>query len=211
LLVQNFIAVPAPLFLRKAALRVGGLDEELWYTADWDFWLKMSLAGPIFYLPKPLSAFRIHPASQTAQGVSRAGEMRKQIEVVLQRYLPVWEAAHPGRHEIGRVARFSLEINHALAACAYGDRPSSLSLMGQFLALGPSGWYRFFHDSRILERLSAQIKARLAQPDNKARPRWQSRNAPAYEFHAIRKKGNARVASQIVGQTFLSDRSDKNV
>jgi GT2 family glycosyltransferase len=166
LLVQNFIAVPAPLFMREAALRVGGLDEELWYTADWDFWLKLASAGPIVYYPSPLAAFRIHPASQTAQGVSRAGEMRRQIEVVLQKHLPAWEAAHPRRTEIGRVARLSLEVNYAMAACAYGVRPSCLTLMGCFLALGPAGWYRFFHDSRIVERLSAQVKARLAQPQN---------------------------------------------
>jgi biotin/methionine sulfoxide reductase len=35
--MQNFIAVPAPLFAREAALRVGGMDAALWYTADWDF------------------------------------------------------------------------------------------------------------------------------------------------------------------------------
>src|SRR5918993_3078872 len=36
LIVQNFVSVPAPIFLRKAWLRCGGMDEELWYTPDWD-------------------------------------------------------------------------------------------------------------------------------------------------------------------------------
>jgi GT2 family glycosyltransferase len=179
LLVQNFVAVPAPLFAREAALRAGGLDEELWYTADWDFWLKLASAGPIVYHPRPLSAFRIHPASQTAQGVSHAGEMRRQMEVVLQKHLPAWEAAHPRCTEIGRVARVSLEVNHVLAACAYGDRPRCLTLIGRFLALGPAGWYRYFHDSRIVERLSAQVKARLVQPKSGTRLAWKSRNRPA--------------------------------
>jgi GT2 family glycosyltransferase len=192
LLVQNFIAVPAPLFAREAALRAGGLDEELWYTADWDFWLKLAAAGPIVYYPTPLSAFRIHPASQTAQGVSRAGEMRRQIEVVLQKHLPAWEAAHPRRTEIGRVARMSLEINHALAACAYGHRPKCLSLIVGFLALGPAGWHRFFHDSRIVERLSAQIKARLAQPMIGTRLPWQSRNTPAHDTDSATAQGQLR-------------------
>src|SRR5262249_18515987 len=34
LLIQNFIAIPAPTIRRDAYLRVGGLDEGLWYTQD---------------------------------------------------------------------------------------------------------------------------------------------------------------------------------
>ncbi len=164
LLVQNFIAVPAPVFTRAAALRVGGLDERLWYTADWDFWLKLAACGPTVYYPRPLAAFRVHALSQTACGVARADEMRGQIEVVLQRHLAAWEAGHPGRGEVGRTARLSLEVNHALACCAHGRRPDWLGLLGRFLALGPSGWWRFFRDSRIIERVSARLRARVGTP-----------------------------------------------
>ncbi len=87
LLVQNFIAIPAPLFSRQAALDVGGLDEGLWYTADWDFWLKLAAAGCTFYHPRPLSAFRIHPHAQTMRGSSRVLEFRRQQEIVLERHL----------------------------------------------------------------------------------------------------------------------------
>jgi GT2 family glycosyltransferase len=175
LLVQNFIAVPAPLFAREAALRVGGLNESLWYTADWDFWLKMAALGPTVYHPKPLAAFRIHSLSQTAQGVARAEEMRRQIESVLNKHLSRWEAAHPERKEVGQAARLSMELNHALAACAYGDRPRLLTLARGFLALGPEGWHRFFRDSRILERVAAQVRARTGCA--KGDPPWRSRTA----------------------------------
>jgi glycosyltransferase involved in cell wall biosynthesis len=160
LLVQNFIAVPAPLFAREAALQVGGLDEALWYTADWDFWLKLAATGPTTYYPRPLAAFRIHSASQTAQGVARAAEMRSQIETVLTRHLPLWEAAHPHCREVGRAARLSLEVNYALAVCAAGARASWLRLASSFLTLGPTGWYRFFRDSRIVERVAARLRAK---------------------------------------------------
>lgn len=161
LLVQNFIAVPAPIFDRQAALRVGGLDETLWYTADWDFWLKMARVGPAVYHPRPLAAFRIHAASQTAQGVARAGEMRRQIEVVLHRHLEQWLKAHPGCRDIRQAAHLSLEVNHALAACAYGVRPNWKSLSRSVLGMRPAGWYRFFRDSRIVERIFARLSARL--------------------------------------------------
>jgi hypothetical protein len=160
LLVQNFIAVPAPLFARAAARAVGGLDESLWYTADWDFWLKLARVAQCIYRPEPLAAFRIHAESQTAQGIARAGDMRSQIAHVLEKHLPLWETDHPGRREIGRAARVSLEVNHALAACAYGDRPNLLGVAGGLLALGPAGWYRFFRDSRLVERVVARVLAK---------------------------------------------------
>jgi hypothetical protein len=160
LLVQNFIAVPAPLFLRDAALRAGGLDESLWYTADWDFWLGLAATGRTVYHPRPLAAFRIHPLSQTAQGVARADDMRRQMETVLERHLPRWEAAHPGRGEVGEAARMSVAVNHALAAGAHGLRPNWLALARRFLALGPAGWFRFFRDSRLVERVAARLRAR---------------------------------------------------
>jgi hypothetical protein len=131
----------------------------LWYTADWDFWLRLAATGPTAYHPRPLTAFRIHGESQTAQGIARAGEMRKQIETVLKRHLPSWEAAHPGRGDVGLAARMSLEVNHAFAACAYGERPHWLALASDFLGLGPAGWYRFFRDSRIVERVGARLLA----------------------------------------------------
>ena len=46
LLVQNFIAVPSPVWRRDAWLACGGLDLDLWYTADWDIWLKLARHGP---------------------------------------------------------------------------------------------------------------------------------------------------------------------
>src|ERR1700678_3150389 len=48
LLVQNFVAAPAPVFRKDAWLACGGLDESLWYTADWDIWLKLAASGPVY-------------------------------------------------------------------------------------------------------------------------------------------------------------------
>jgi hypothetical protein len=156
LLVQNFIAIPAPIFSRRAALEVGGLDEELWYTADWDFWLKLAGQGPTSYLPKPLTAFRVHPESQTMQGTSRAAEMRRQLEVVIGRHL----TPRDENREVGAAARLSIEVNHALADAASGRRPDWWSLGRRVATLGLSGCRRFFRDSRLAERVLARLRAR---------------------------------------------------
>ena len=55
LLIQNFISITAPIIKREVAQKVGGLDETLWYTADWDLWLKILLMA-IHYIA--LNRFR---------------------------------------------------------------------------------------------------------------------------------------------------------
>ena len=51
LLVQNFIAIPTPTIRRDAYLRVGGMDNLLWYAPDWDLYLKIAELGDIYYHP----------------------------------------------------------------------------------------------------------------------------------------------------------------
>ena len=70
---------------------LGGLEEGLWYTADWDFWLKLATPGPTIYHPRPLAAFRIHPRALTMQGSSQLDDFQRQLEVVLDRHLGGWE------------------------------------------------------------------------------------------------------------------------
>jgi hypothetical protein len=179
LLVQNFIAVPAPVFSRDAALKAGGLNEQLWYTADWDFWLRLAGAGPVSYDPRPLTAFRVHSLSQTAQGIGRAAEIRRQLDLVLEQHLPPWEARYPERAEVGAVARLAVEVNHALAVSAHGGRAGWRQLAWRFLNLGPSGWRRFLRDSRIIERVGARLRARLLSGDRPERPERPARRVEA--------------------------------
>src|ERR1043165_4802562 len=82
LLVQNFISILGAVFKREAALQVGGMDESLWYTADWDFWLKIAAQGETLYWPKPLSEYRIHLGSQTSMRSSHTEDFQNQLECV---------------------------------------------------------------------------------------------------------------------------------
>ncbi len=158
LLVQNFIAISSPLFRRETASAVGGLDEDLWYTADWDFWLKLAGAGPIAACAQPLSSFRVHPASQTSGRTADSVEMRRQLETVLARHLPTWKARHPGDRAVERAARFSIEVNVALAARAHGRPFVGARLAIDFARLGLAGWRRYLRDSRIIERVLARLR-----------------------------------------------------
>lgn len=162
LLVQNFIAIPAPIFKREVALSIGGLNEELWYTADWDFWLKLAAKGDTIYHPQPLAAFRVHPNSQTIRRSSSVDDFSQQMRSVFEQHLTKWETDVNRKLKIRQVALFSSEVNTALAAMVHGEKTNLWKLGGDFVSLTPTGWYRYFRDSRIIERVSARLKAKLS-------------------------------------------------
>lgn len=156
LLIQNFVAIPAPVFKRTAALDVEGLSNELWYTADWDFWLKLAALGDTCYVPKPLAAFRVHGDSQTIRRSSSIAEFRQQMRSVVDKHL-----TERVKREVSKVAFFSTEVNTGLAAMVHGESPNLLKLAFDFALLSPPGWWRYWQDSRIQERISARLKAKL--------------------------------------------------
>jgi glycosyltransferase involved in cell wall biosynthesis len=156
LLVQNFVAIPAPVFKRSAAIETGGLNDQLWYTADWDFWLKLAALGDTCYIPKPLAAFRVHGDSQTIRRSSSVAEFRQQMRSVVDKHL-----ALKSNRKVSKVAFFSTEVNTTLAAMVHGESTNLLKLALDFVVLGPTGWWRYWQDSRIQERIAARLKAKI--------------------------------------------------
>ena len=159
LLVQNFIAVPAPIFRRGLLLQTQGLDERLWYTADWDFWLKLAWTARTIYFPRASTGFRIHGGSQTVRRSAGVADFRQQMKLVLSSHITKCATAGARGSGLWPLTRFSVELNVGLAAAMHGARPDWLRLMLRFLSLGPRNWYRYFRDSRILERVGSRIRA----------------------------------------------------
>lgn len=160
LLVQNFIAINAPIFRRKAALDRGGLDETLWFSADWDLWLRLGALGPVHFIDQTLSAFRVHTGSQTACRKLYANEWELQLTTALDRGLVNWSQTGKCRQSVERVARVSIAVNSALASASRGGTAQSLTVLRKLLSLGPRGWYRYLRDSRILQRVIPRLKLR---------------------------------------------------
>jgi hypothetical protein len=158
LLVQNFIASPTPVFRRDAWIASGGLDESLWYTADWDLWLKLSATGAVHYHPEITTGFRIHSGSLTMAGSRNSTQHEQQMRVVLERHLPLLKYASP---DIEHAARVSIAVNLALAAAAAGDFRGLSAAIGSVLRLKPAAIRRFLRDSRLLERVAARLRARI--------------------------------------------------
>jgi len=162
LLVQNFLCASATLFRSDAACRIGTMDETLWYTADWDFWLRLARLGSAIYHPAPLASFRIHPASQTSSCAARIDDVVHQYEIVLARHADALPPCAPHSRRVLEVAAFSVALNLALMRLSSRRRIGALYLLRRALKLGPDGWYRFFRDSRILDRCMARLRARFS-------------------------------------------------
>ncbi|MDX8451526.1 glycosyltransferase [Mesorhizobium sp. VK9D] len=159
LLVQNFVSVPAPIFRRTAWLACGGMDEKLWYTPDWDIWVKLSSTAPVIYHDEITTAFRVHGSSLTVTGSRDVNEFRSQMQIVMERYLPRLPAS--SRRWVEPAARASISVNVLLAAASGGDLMALVRAARVVLSLGPIGMRRYLRDSRLRERVTCRLRAKL--------------------------------------------------
>ncbi|MEO1729836.1 MAG: glycosyltransferase [Pseudomonadota bacterium] len=152
LLVQNTIAMPSPVWQRDAYLASGGMDENLWYTPDWDLWLKLADQGDVVFDPKVTAGFRIHGSSLTMTG--DRSEMARELDAILARY-----GDHSSR--FAALSRASAKVNTALAAASGGNLTAGLSALGAIAGLGPVGAARYLKYSRLIERVWPRVRLRL--------------------------------------------------
>ena len=68
---ENGICQPACFVRRRAMERVGGLNTNLHYVMDWDFWVRLYESGSRFlFLDTPLAAVTQHPLTKTLSGAA---------------------------------------------------------------------------------------------------------------------------------------------
>jgi glycosyltransferase involved in cell wall biosynthesis len=158
LLIQNFVAAPAAVFRKDRWLACGGLDEQLWYSADWDVWLKLCAEGHVVYHREATIGFRIHGDSLTVTGSRDIADFSAQMRSVLERHLPSIDDRN-GR--LAKIAEASVIVNCALAAASTGNYRLLGNAASAVCRLGPAGIRRYFRDSRVLDRLVPRIRARL--------------------------------------------------
>lgn len=156
LLVQNTVALPAAMVRRETAQALGGLSETLWYTADWDFWLRLLQRGPLAWSPERLAGFRIHARSQTVVRSGDLAEFEAQLRTPLAAHLGALDPATARRVE--PLAEAALQLNLWLAARFHGTPRPLLALLGRIVALGPRRWPALLRRSQILARVWPRLR-----------------------------------------------------
>ena len=80
-----YLPQPSVFFSETAYKELGGINRELSYAMDLDFWLRLRLIYPLHYLPGSLSKLRQHEGAKTLRDNEDAmGE----VVGVVRRYLP---------------------------------------------------------------------------------------------------------------------------
>lgn len=62
---DNHVVQPSSMWTRMAWEQAGPFDERGYYFFDFEFYLRLSVLGPVKRVPKPWSTYREHPASKS--------------------------------------------------------------------------------------------------------------------------------------------------
>lgn len=159
LLVQNTVAINGAIFRREAFVACGGLDEALWYTADWDLFLKLARTGDVAVRADPTTAYRVHGNAQTISASRDVGEFRRQLDLVFERHLAAFA---PSADPLERRARASIDVNCALALAASGQLGGLPGALLGLFRLGPLQLGRLLRETRLIDRLRPRLRLALA-------------------------------------------------
>ncbi len=161
LIVQNLLAIPAPLFRRDLARQAGPMREDLWFLADWEYWGRLIGMTVPYHCAEPLSSFRIHDLSQTVTRSHNSDDLRHQYHVVIEsivtQLLDV-EEKHVLRAK--SAAYMNCEVSIMLALISHGHVSNLGNVFRASLHLGPNGWFRFLRDSRLCQRVFSRLRTR---------------------------------------------------
>jgi glycosyltransferase involved in cell wall biosynthesis len=175
LVIQNFMSVSGTAFRTTSARSIDGFSKNLWYTGDWDLWLRMAQFGNWVYLNETLGVFRIHGAAQTiSRGRSLFGYSR-QHGIVLRTFKKEIETVSDTPVETQQLAKLSAEVNLFLFAFFNQWKewwPAFGRVLLRLLSMQPSQIKRYLHSSRLYERLVARVRAGfLSSGRVKSKPR----------------------------------------
>jgi Glycosyl transferase family 2 len=118
LLFSNWLQTSTVMIRREALERAGGFDEDVGsFGEDWLLWMKIAAQYPVYFLPEPLVAYRVHAESLTLHQPQAQFESLMQILERLAE-LPQFE----GKQHLIEEARWRVCVGRAgsdLAAQQY--------------------------------------------------------------------------------------------
>jgi glycosyltransferase involved in cell wall biosynthesis len=161
LLAQNVVMVPGTAFARQALEKIGPLDEGLRYTADWDFWLRLALAGDVLHLRGTLAFFRIHPDSQTVGFAEKQAEYAENLRRVVDRFAPAADNLLSPRaaRRCRAVAELGIQANIFLSSRGTGGSAPWTPVLKAAAGAGLVGSMQYLLRSHVVARSLARIHA----------------------------------------------------
>ncbi|MDD5466398.1 MAG: glycosyltransferase family 2 protein [Anaerolineales bacterium] len=147
--VQNYIPQPSVFLRRKVVDEAGLLNEDLHYVMDLEYWLRVGLKYPAFYLDTPLACLRLH---QNAKSIAAFGKFSNELVVTIEALFARPDLPENIRrlkhHSLGRAYLLAADMNFwagdlknagQYAAQSWHQRPFRLRRLYLYLMLGKLG------------------------------------------------------------------------
>lgn len=118
LAVQNLIMFPSVVVRRRAYEELGGFHPALFHAADWDMWKRIAAHYPVWYEPRRLALYRVHPQSDTSrlmQTGANIADARHAIEIAKE-YLPSDRATQLTASALRYHGLYAMELAQEMAA-----------------------------------------------------------------------------------------------
>jgi glycosyltransferase involved in cell wall biosynthesis len=126
--------VTSTMVVRKAVLdAVGGFDETLGMSEDWDLWLRIAECFPIVAVPEPLAQYRIHAGNMQSRDAHN--ELLRWKLQVIEKHAKGTAATRRRRRQFGAFYR-----EHGLMAFGRGDLRSALQHIATSAFYDPAGF-----------------------------------------------------------------------
>ncbi|MDH3638796.1 MAG: glycosyltransferase [Gammaproteobacteria bacterium] len=95
LALEQRIMTPSIAVRREAYELLGGFDDRLVCSEDWEMWVRVATRYPIWYETKPLAVYRMHANSNTGRHTRTADDIRYSCVAIniFSEYLPTDKAA----------------------------------------------------------------------------------------------------------------------
>lgn len=163
---------PSAFFRAWAVKLVGPLNNELYYTLDWDYWLRIGLLGRIEFVDCVWAKFRLYPESKTGSKSTRG-----HLEVI-QLYSQFWRRKDLPRNLLmeRNVGLKNLHLKYARRF--WGDgltnlfrREFTAALSSHLGALFDHRWWRLLPHALLGPHLASTL-AKIIHPLRARHRRW---------------------------------------
>ncbi|MGQ3685787.1 MAG: glycosyltransferase family 2 protein [Candidatus Loosdrechtia sp.] len=135
---EQRIMTPSIVVKREVYETLGGFDQRLICSEDWEMWVRIAVHYPVWYETEPLAVYRMHPDSNTGRHVRTGEDMRYTCEAIdiFTAYLPDEIAYRVSRQAKETYAFSALEMAYSLFV--RGDIPATFIQMREAIRLSSS-------------------------------------------------------------------------
>jgi GT2 family glycosyltransferase len=81
LAAKGFVLAPTAVVARRAYEEVGGFTTALFYTLDWEMWMRVATVGAVGYIHQPHFFYRLHSGSDTQRLVVQGKTIEELVRV----------------------------------------------------------------------------------------------------------------------------------